>query len=392
MMDSLYVAWHYITFYKIRTLILVACIVLIGGLPLALEIILQESEVQLRSRALSTPLLLGAKGSALDLVMNSLYYTDAVPEFINIGAATEVAETDLAEPILIYVGFKARGYPIVGTTIDYFDFRDFKLVKGRPFVSLGEAVIGQELATELSLGVGNSIVSSPETVFDLAGVYPLKMKIVGVLKKTHSPDDRAVFVDIKTAWVIQGLGHGHEDLNTIKDPSVIISRDDKTVTANAKLFQYTEITEDNVNSFHFHGDQSEYPVTAVIAVPNDTKSGTLLRGRYIDNKSYQIFPPKDVIDDLLQSIFRVKAIIDTVIVIVGFATLLAIIFIFILTLRMRRQEILTIFKLGCQRLTMVNLVGAEVVIILLFSGVVIAGLMGVVSMYSAEIARAVVLN
>jgi putative ABC transport system permease protein len=218
------------------------------------------------------------------------------------------------------------------------------------------------------------------------------MKIVGILKETWSPDDRAIFVDIKTAWVIQGLGHGHEDLAKIKDQSVIISRDDKFVTANTKLFQYTEITEDNVNSFHFHGDQSEYPVTAIIAVPNDTKSGTVLRGRYIDNKSYQVFPPKDIVDDLLESIFRVKAIIDTVIVIVGFATLLAIVFIFVLTLRVRRREMQTIFKLGCQRSTMVNLVGAEVVIIILFSGIVIAGLMGVVSTYSPEIARAVVLN
>ena len=150
MMDSLYVAWHYITFYKIRTLILVACIVLIGGLPLALELILEESEQQLRSRALSTPLVLGAKGSALDLVMNSLYYTDAVPEFINISAAKEVAETDLAQPILIYVGFKARDYPIVGTNIDYFDFRGFELAKGRSFVNLGEAVIGQGLDTARS--------------------------------------------------------------------------------------------------------------------------------------------------------------------------------------------------------------------------------------------------
>lgn len=392
MIDSLYIAWHYIAFYKIRTLILVACIVLIGGLPLALDIILKESEQQLRSRAFSTPLVLGAKGSALDLVMNSLYYTDAAPEFINISVAREVADTQMAQPIPIYVGFKARGYPIVGTTLDYFDFRGLELVEGRPFARLGEVVVGQELATKLRTGVGDSIVSSPETVFDLAGVYPLKMKIVGILKETWSPDDRAIFVDIKTAWVIQGLGHGHEDLAKIKDQSVIISRDDKFVTANTKLFQYTEITEDNVNSFHFHGDQSEYPVTAIIAVPNDTKSGTVLRGRYIDNKSYQVFPPKDIVDDLLESIFRVKAIIDTVIVIVGFATLLAIVFIFVLTLRVRRREMQTIFKLGCQRSTMVNLVGAEVVIIILFSGIVIAGLMGVVSTYSPEIARAVVLN
>ena len=60
------------------------------------------------------------------------------------------------------------------------------------------------------MGVGGHVVSSPESVFDLAGVYPLKMAVVGVLAPTHTPDDDAVFVDVKTAWVIAGLAHGFD--------------------------------------------------------------------------------------------------------------------------------------------------------------------------------------
>ena len=71
MMDSLYIAWKYISYYRARTMTLVACVTLIAVLPLALELLLDESEQQLLSRADSTPLLLGARGSALDLVMNS---------------------------------------------------------------------------------------------------------------------------------------------------------------------------------------------------------------------------------------------------------------------------------------------------------------------------------
>ena len=83
MIDSFYIAWKYLFFSKIRFATLVACITLIAILPLALEIILDESERQLVERAEHTPLLVGARGSALDLVMNSLYFGDTVPELIS---------------------------------------------------------------------------------------------------------------------------------------------------------------------------------------------------------------------------------------------------------------------------------------------------------------------
>ena len=64
---------------------------------------------------------------------------------------------------------------------------------------------------KLNVGPGDTIVSTPEQVFDLAGVYPLKMRITGILPQTGGPDDRAVFVDLKTAWIIEGIAHGHEE-------------------------------------------------------------------------------------------------------------------------------------------------------------------------------------
>ena len=69
MIDSLYIAWRYVCFNKIKTVTLIACITLIAFLPLALQLLLDESERQLMSRAASTPLVIGVKGSALDLVI-----------------------------------------------------------------------------------------------------------------------------------------------------------------------------------------------------------------------------------------------------------------------------------------------------------------------------------
>jgi putative ABC transport system permease protein len=388
MIDSFYIAWRYIAYNRVKTATLVACITLISFLPVALELLLNESERQLMSRAASTPLVVGAKGSALDLVMNSLYFDDEVPEFINMEASNRVMDSELALPIPLYVRFEARKNPIVGTTLDYFDFRDLRIADGRQLAVLGDCVLGSRVAENLGLKAGDSLVSSPETLFDLAGVYPLKMKVVGILEKSHTSDDLAVFVDLKTAWVIQGLGHGHEDVTELQDPTLVLKRTEKNVAATAKLFQHNEITDANIDSFHFHGDLRQYPVTAVIAVPYDDKSGTILQGRYLNQEeTRQIVKPEEVIDGLLQNIFRIKNVLDAVISVVAIAMILAIILVFALSLRLRQREIQTIFRLGCRRATIVRLLAAEIFMIVIMSAVFCGALIFMVNQFSNDFVR-----
>jgi putative ABC transport system permease protein len=388
MIDSLYIAWKYISFNKVKTTTLVACITLIAFLPMSLEHLLDESERQLMARATTTPLTVGAKGSSLDLVMNSLYFSDQVPERISMQASEQISDADLALPIPLYVRFKARGNPIVGTTLDYFDFRGLKIAKGRHLAILGDCVLGAKVSQALKLEPGDSLVSTPESLFDLAGIYPLKMKVVGVLEKTHTSDDLAVFVDLKTAWVIQGLGHGHQDITKLRDPTLVLKRTESSVAATAKLYHHTEISKKNLESFHFHGNLEAYPITAVIAVPHDEKSGTLLRGRYLSkDENHQIVKPETVIDSLLQNIFRIKNVLDAVIAAVALATVLAIILVFALSLRLRQREIKTIFKIGCSRMTIARLILAEIGLIILMSAGLCGILMAIVTIFSNDIVR-----
>jgi putative ABC transport system permease protein len=388
MKDSLYLAWRYLVYNKKKTFILVCCITIIASLPLALEVLLNESERQLAHRAESSPLLIGAKGSALDLVMNSLYFGDEVPETITMAATEQVMDTGLAAPIPMFVRFKARDFPIVGTTLDYFDFRGLQFKQGDMFTMIGQCVIGSDVARELGLQPEDYIVSSPETLFDIAGVYPLKMKITGVLAPTHGADDLAVFVDIRTAWVIQGLGHGHKDVTKTTDSSVILKKEEGNVTANSKLMQYTEITENNIDSFHLHGDSAKFPITAVLALPYDEKSGTILQGRYLEKEiPYQIVRPREVIDTLMANIFKIRNVLDAVILLVGTATVLALVLVFSLSLRLREREIDVIFKLGCSRATIAKLLSAELLTVVLISALLCGVILSLVSYYDQTLVR-----
>ena len=57
-----------------------------------------------------------AKGSALDLCMNSLYFDDELPDFIKMDPAREVSQSWLAQPAVVYIRFHARGFASVVLT------------------------------------------------------------------------------------------------------------------------------------------------------------------------------------------------------------------------------------------------------------------------------------
>jgi len=368
MRDVLYLAWRYVVYHRLKTAILVTSIMLIIYLPIGLNVVVKQSAEHLTARAAATPLLVGAKGSPLELALNSLYFSSEHPELIDYSEATLVQDSGLADAIPLYVRFRSRTHPIVGTSLDYFSFHGLNFAYGRPMAVLGECVVGANVAESLDVKPGDAVISSPETVFDLAGVYPLKMKVAGVLARTFTPDDDAIFVDVKTAWIIEGLGHGHQDLAGPEAATGVLSRSAENIVANASVVQFNEITEDNVDSFHFHGDLAGYPLTAVLAVPRDEKSGVILRGRYADDAATsQIIRPVSVINELLDTLLTIQQFIVAAVIIVGLATIATATLVFMLSLRLRRREIDTMVKIGGSRPRVVSMLLAEVFIVVILS-------------------------
>lgn len=384
MKGAVYLAWRYLVFHRMKAAILVLSITLIAFLPAGLNVLVGESAAQLRARAEATPLLLGRRGSPLELALGALYFESRTPEPVPFGEVERVVETGLARAIPLHVGFRVGSQPIVGTELDYFSFRRLDMDRGRPMANLGECVLGAEAARSLGVDVGDTVVSSPESVFDLAGVYPLRMRVVGVLAFSGAPDDRAVFVDVKTTWVIAGLGHGHADLREAGSASAVMRREDgpdgERIVANASVQEFNEINAENIDRFHFHGDVSSYPITAVLAVPPDAKNRALLMGRYESpGETMQILRPVGVIDDLLETVFTVQGYIVAALSLVGIATLATAALVFALSIRLRRREIETLVKIGGSRASVAVVLLAEVVFVLVSSG-----LLAAILTYSAE--------
>ncbi len=392
MSDIAYLAWRYLAYHRIKTLVLIAAVTLIVYLPIGLNLLIGRSAVELMSRAESTPLLIGARGSRLELVLNSLYFESEAAGTLRFEEIDRVEQTGWGYGIPLDTRFRTAHSPVVGTTLDYFEFRDLQLAEGRLMGMLGECVLGATAARDAQVRPGGHVISAPQAFLDIGGVYPLKMHVVGVLQPTGTPDDRAVFVDIKTSWTIQGLAHGHQDLSTAESADDVLGVDQDRIIASAAVVQYNEVTPENVADFHFHGDPGTFPITAIIVQPRDQRSGTLLEGRYLDeDQPVQIVAPAEILADLVQTVFAVGGYVTLGIMMVGAATLATIGLVFLLSLQLRRREIETMRKIGGGRARIAAVLTLEVAIVLA-AGVLLAATLAILTSWaSATFTRTLVL-
>ncbi|MDG1895479.1 MAG: hypothetical protein P8J37_11255 [Fuerstiella sp.] len=364
--NALYLAVRSLSWYRGRAITIVLCLALTLWLPITVRLLLNQFRADIISRAVATPLIVGAKGSRIDLALHGLYFDSVSPDQTTMAEANYIQDTGFATSIPIHVQYRTQsinhmtGVPIVGTTIEYFEFRKLGVADGHGLSMLGDCVVGCNVAARMQLELGDRILSAPKNAFNLAGNYPLKMNVVGVLAPAHSPDDNVVFVDIKTAWIIDGIGHGHQSLNQADD-GVLLEKTDTNVTASAAVLPFREITADNIDSFHFHGDEDTFPVSAVIAQPASRKNRTLLLGRYLTERRdvAQCVKPTEVVQDLLNIVFRVERLVWLSSLLSATVTALLLALVLSLSIRLRAVEIRTMHKLGCSRWTIAVLISTE---------------------------------
>lgn len=386
-MNTYLLAYRYVCFHRGKALLLAGSLALVIFLPVAISWLTSRFQEELVRRATSTPLIVGKKGSRYDLTLAALYFEGRPLDALPASTTSRVEENGDARAIPLFIKHRAQGAPIVGTTLDYFDFRKLHPEQGQLFARLGDCVLGANVARRLHLAPGEFLLSDPGNVFDLAGNYPLKLRVVGTLGRGFTPDDDAVFVDLKTAWIIEGIGHGHQDVAQA-DPSLLLDKSKEKIVASAAVTSYTEITDANLDSFHFHGDPDNFPLSAVLAVPDDDRAGALLMGRFLaPQETLQILRPTEVIREMFNVIFRVKKFFDMQSIMVAVATALLLGLIVLLSVRLRARELETLFKIGCARGTAIWMLAWEWVIVSAGALVLVAFLAALTVLYAQALLR-----
>ena len=366
MSGLIYLALRHARAHAGRTLLVVLCIALALWVPWTASALAERYDVDLRARAEATPLVIGATGNRYDLTLAALYYRPTELETITYRRFEALGETGHALCIPLHLRFTARGFPIVATSIEYAEFRGLVARDGRDALRIGEVALGAHVADELKLSPGDTLYSDPTELYDISRPPALKMRVSGVYAATGTPDDDAVFCDVKTAWVLEGISHGHAEPEEI-DPKLILSRTEESVSVSGALIEYAEVTPENEASFHYHGDTSLLPLTAVIAVPHSAKDGTLLKSGVNAKREALAVTPAAVVDDLLGVVFKIKSFFDLIGAFLVVTTAVLVALVFLLATRLRAGEMRTLDRMGAPRSAGLTLVGLEIAGVLVVS-------------------------
>lgn len=352
-MNALRLAWLHLTFYGLRSCLIVGCLAISLLVPLVLRAVVPQIEAELNRRARQTPVVIGASGSPLDLTLHGLYFRASELQTIPFARWQQINRGGFAEAVPLHVRFHVESgqqrLPIVGTHLEYFQLRGLALRAGAGLERIGDCVLGADAAQALGLEVGDQVLSTPKSFLSIAADYPLRMNVRGVLQRAGTPDDQAVFVDLKTAWVIENLGHGHQDVTQSNDPNLVLEKTTAGTVASAAVLPYTEITEDNLASFHFHGDVSQFPITAVVVLSGEQKQQDLVAGFATRQKDLQVVFAQQTISQLIAVLFQVQWLLLFVVLFVAVATFCLFGMVIGLTMHIRKAEMDTMFKLGASR-------------------------------------------
>ncbi|MBV8657624.1 MAG: ABC transporter permease [Burkholderiales bacterium] len=146
-------------------------------------------------------LVVGAKGSPLQLILSTVYQVDIPPGNIPLKEANKIAKMPyVANTIPMALGDNLLGHRIIGTSPDYMKLYEGKLAEGRLWNVSMEAVLGANVARQSHLKVGDEFASTH-------GLTPgghlhddNKYQVVGIMAQNNTILDDVVLTDVQSVW------------------------------------------------------------------------------------------------------------------------------------------------------------------------------------------------
>jgi putative ABC transport system permease protein len=327
------IAWKYVRGRLLASALTAASVALGVSLILATFLLTHGIRTGFIAGTTDYSLIVGAKSSPTQLVLGTIFRLDvATPNILYTVYEQLRDDARVERAVPVAMGDAYQGFRYVATTQDYFAAapwrrKTFGVAAGRfwsddqPGQPSYEAVLGAEVAQRTGLQIGDAFYEGEEMA-----EHPLR--VVGILRPTHSADDRTIFFSLPSYW----------DMNEV---------------ARAMTVK---------------------PLTAVLVRPKRLADLPHLHREFNVNPETQAALPSAV----LLTIFNLLSVAEEVLrFVLGAVVLIVLLYLFVAlysAMLERRREIATMRALGARRLTVLMIVLLEACLIALIGGIV--GLLG----------------
>ncbi len=200
-MNLLTLSWKYLSFRPLSTGL--NAILLAFGLAIITVLLLvqHQFEQKMTRDAAGIDLVVGAKGSPLQLILASVYHIDFPTGNIKMEEAQRISRNRLVKQVIpLAMGDNMQGFRIVGTNHDYLSLYEVSFATGKAWEFPFEVILGSSAAQALGLKLGDTFTGSHGISVGSHDHDQQQFKVTGILAPTGKVVDRLVLTSIESVW------------------------------------------------------------------------------------------------------------------------------------------------------------------------------------------------
>ena len=199
--------------HALSTLITAFSISLAGGLLMSVWSVKDQARATFTGINGGFDAVLGARGSKLQLVLNSIFHLESSPGNLHAPDYLDIKKNpNVALAIPIAVGDNYHGYRLVGTIPEMFEKTEYapgkhyELEPGGSFFdpTRREAVVGSFVAQKMGLKKGDTFHPYHGLIFNERDQHSETYVVVGVLKPSNTPTDRVIWIPLEGIQKMKG--------------------------------------------------------------------------------------------------------------------------------------------------------------------------------------------
>ena len=177
-----------------------------------LLLVVGQLEERMNRDARGIDLVVGAKGSPMQLILSGIYHLDAPTGNVPLAAAQTLRKSRLVRKAMpLALGDSWKGYRIVGAGHEYPGHYGASTAQGRLWEKPMEAVLGAEVAANTGARVGSTFAGAHGIGGEGDEHKEAPYTVVGILGPTGSVLDRLVLTSIESVWHVHEEHQGPQD-------------------------------------------------------------------------------------------------------------------------------------------------------------------------------------
>jgi putative ABC transport system permease protein len=215
-MNLFVITWSYLKSKPLNTVLNILLLSMGIGVITTLLLFNNQFQEKMSQNSRGIDLVVGAKGSPLQLVLCSVFHIDFPTGNIGLDEAEKLSKNRLVKKAIpMALGDSYQNFRIVGTDTAYANLFDAKLKEGNWWGSDLEVVAGSAVAEDLKLKIGDTFASAHGLTEDGHAHEENKYKIVGILEPSYSVADNLLFTNVASIWRVHDLPDSTREITSL---------------------------------------------------------------------------------------------------------------------------------------------------------------------------------